>query len=266
MSLFISFEGGEGSGKSTQARRLHERLVQTRIRSLFIHEPGTTNLGLRIRDLIKGRPWGDETISHGAELFLFAAARAELVSKVLMPTLNKTDDVLIADRYADSTIAYQSYGRKLPLSLVSSINELATQGLMPNITFLLDLPPEEGLKRVGATQIEMAIFEDVAVGRMDKEGARRFEEEPMKFHERVRDGYLKLTRSKPDRWVIIDAMLDEDSIADIVWENVQNLLTERGLDSLGDGDPEDLTWKHPDPKHNGATESGGVPDDSRRRI
>ena len=113
MALFISFEGGEGSGKTTQAERLARTLTASGVPTIQLHEPGSTNLGLHIRQIIKGRPWGGETISPTAELFLFAAARAELVNKVLAQAVERERLVIVADRYADSTIAYQAYGRRL---------------------------------------------------------------------------------------------------------------------------------------------------------
>lgn len=222
MALFISFEGGEGSGKSTQARRLARLFEHMGIPILSIHEPGTTNLGNHIRDIIKGNPWGSETISHRAELFLFSAARAELVAKVLSKQDKDTRLVIIADRYVDSTVAYQGYGRRLPLKLIASVNSLATHGTMPDLTLLLDCPPADALRRVGAVQAEL--FETVgAVGRIDDAGARRFEDEPLAFHRRVREGYLKLADSQPERWVVVDGMEDEDKVFDSVCRAVGNL-------------------------------------------
>ena len=221
MALFISFEGGEGSGKSTQARRLARLFEHMGIPTLSIHEPGTTNLGNRIRDMIKGNPWRSETISHRAELFLFSAARAELVAKVLSKQVKDSRLVIIADRYVDSTVAYQGYGRRLPLKLVNSVNSLATHGMMPELTLLLDCPPADALKRVGAVQAEL--FEIGGTGRIDDAGARRFEDEPLAFHHRVREGYLKLAASQPERWIVVDGMEDEDKVFDSVCRAVGNL-------------------------------------------
>ena len=216
--MFISFEGGEGSGKSTQAARLVRALENEGIPTHFIHEPGTTNLGLHIRELIKGNPWGRETISPEAELFLFSAARAELVEKVLSKQVEDPRLVIIADRYVDSTVAYQGYGRRLPLDLVDSVNRLATRGIMPDLTLLLDCPPAEALKRVG--KLQAGLFDDSELGRMDEAGARRFEDEPMAFHRRVRSGYLKLAGSEPARWLVLDGMRGEDEISVSIWKVV----------------------------------------------
>ena len=219
MALFISFEGGEGSGKSTQVDRLTDALTQSGVPTLKLHEPGSTKLGLHIRGLIKGRPWRGETISPEAELLLFAASRAQLVAKLLAKQMEVERLVIIADRYADSTTAYQGYGRRLPLELVNATNRLATNRLMPHKTFLLDLTPEKGLRRTGSDKREF--FETDQGGRLDEEGARRFEEEPRAFHERVRRGYLALAKCEPDRWVIVDATQSEDSVFESIWSHLQ---------------------------------------------
>ena len=219
MALFVSFEGGEGSGKSTQVDRLTDALAQSGVPTLKLHEPGSTKLGLHIRGLIKGRPWRGETISPEAELFLFAASRAQLVAKLLQKQMEVERLVIIADRYADSTTAYQGYGRRLPIGLVNATNQLATNELMPHKTFLLDLSPEDGLRRTGSDKREL--FESDQGGRLDEEGSRRFEEEPRTFHERVRKGYLALAESEPDRWVVVDATKDEDSVFESIWGHLK---------------------------------------------
>lgn len=220
MALFISFEGGEGSGKSTQAARLARLFEQMGISTLSIHEPGTTNLGSHIRDIIKRNR--SETISHRAELFLFSAARAELVEKVLSKRIDDSNLAIIADRYTDSTVAYQGYGRRLSLEYVKSVNRLTTRGIrVPDITLLLDCPPDEALKRVGA--IQAGLFEMEEAGRMDEASARRFEDEPLAFHNRVRDGYLKLARAEPKRWAVIDGMEDEDKVFDSICRAIGGL-------------------------------------------
>lgn len=246
MSQFISFEGGEGSGKSTQAELLRQRLTRANIKCLLIHEPGHTKLGDHIGKLLKGKPFGKETISKGAELFLFVAARAELVTKVLKPALNKNATIVIADRFSDSTIAYQGYGRQLALELVESINSLATSGITPDLTFLLDCPPEEGLRRVGATQIKLGPQIDQNLGRLDEEGSRRFEEEPMNFHERVRQGYHDLVKADPARWCVIDATESEDDVCRAIWEKVAQLLEASGIYLNEDTSEENLILKSPD--------------------
>ncbi len=226
MSLFISFEGGEGSGKTTQAEMLHRRLQHAGIPSLLVREPGTTPLGLYLRDWLKKETPKEEALSHGAELFLFAAARAEFVAKVLRPALRVRNNVVVADRYADSTTAYQGHGRRLHMSDVATINRLATGGLMPDLTFLLDCSPLDGLKRVGSVQIRLPLesAETGAARRMDEEGTQRFEQEDLGFHERVRAGYRAIARQDPERWRVIDAMGDVDAIGEAIWGLVREKL------------------------------------------
>ena len=240
MSLFISFEGGEGSGKTTQAERLARTLTASGVPTIQLHEPGSTNLGLHIRQIIKGRPWGDETISPTAELFLFAAARAELVNKVLKQAVNRERLVIVADRYADSTIAYQAYGRRLPLDLVEAANRLATAGVTPDATFLIDLPPEDGLKRTGGQQAQLFDLDAAQerARRMDDESSRRFEEEPIAFHRRVRRGYRDLVRAEPERWTVVDGLMSPDEVFDAVWETVQSLDKFRAMRAGTDAAPE----------------------------
>ena len=214
MALFISLEGGEGSGKTTQVERLSDALAKLGVPTLKIHEPGYTELGDHIRYLIKSKPWGGVTISPTAELFLFAASRGELVSKVLIERAKDPRLVIIADRYADSTIAYQGYGRRLPLDLVAAVNRLATGGVIPHKTFLLDCPPGRGLQRV---EVQAHLFDMTSTGRTDEDGARRFEDEPLSFHERVWAGYRELADREPDRWEIIDALASPDEVFQSIW-------------------------------------------------
>lgn len=223
MSFFISFEGGEGSGKTTQSEVLSERLRDAGFSILLIHEPGSTPLGTYLRDWLKR----DGTISREAELLLFAAARAELVAKVIKPALEERK-IVIADRYADSTTAYQGYGRRIGLKYISMINNLATQGTLPNLTFLIDCPPEQGLERVGSMQMRLAIepSDQRRLGRLDKEGTRRFEEEALNFHRRVRKGYLEMASRDPHRWCIVDATRAVEQVSAEIWDRVQGLLTQ----------------------------------------
>jgi len=203
MSLFITFEGGEGSGKSTQARALYRRLCKLAIPALLTHEPGVTSLGRKIARLLK---WAqDVEISPVAELLLFNASRAQLVAEVIRPNL-ESGKVVVCDRYADSTTAYQGYGRKLDLAIVASVNEAGTLGLMPDLTILLDMPVEAGLARKGDKRQD------------------RFELEAIAFHRRVREGYLKLAADEPERWLVIDAEKSKEEIADIIWDRVSKLL------------------------------------------
>ncbi len=224
--LFVSFEGGEGSGKSTQAQRLWERLRDTGILAVLVREPGTTALGWAVRDLVKSR----EGLSPAAELALFAAARAELVDKVLKPEMER-GAIVVADRYMDSTVAYQGYGRGLPLDAIRSLNALVTQGILPNRTFLLDQDPQAGLGRLGVVRVALqgrggGGDAGSGGGRLDQEGHRRFEEEPLAFHRRVRQGYLALAKEEAQRFLVLDATKPPDDLADAIWQEVQRLLAE----------------------------------------
>ena len=221
MAVFISFEGGEGSGKSTQAEVLTERLADTGVAVEFVHEPSTTELGWQIRDILKRGLPGESDFSAETELLLFSAARAQLVYAALRPLLDRQSTVIVADRYVDSTTAYQGYGRGIPLEQVEVVNALATQGVMPDLTFLLDLPPVDGLTRIGNLQLGFQ-FDDSVLQRDDaraQEGAR-FEDEPLEFHERVRQGYLDLAANEPDRFCVIDGTLPERRVSELIWEKV----------------------------------------------
>ena len=221
MAVFISFEGGEGSGKSTQAEILSSRLRDAGLAVEFVHEPGSTELGWHVRDILKRGLPGESVMSDHAELLLFSAARAELVLKVLRPILSQPNSVVIADRYVDSTTAYQGLGRGIALELVEVVNSLATQGVMPDLTFLLDLPPLDGLTRIGNLQLGFQLDDRVlqADDARAQEGAR-FEDEPLEFHERVRSGYLELAANEPKRFCVIDATLPERRVSEIIWKEV----------------------------------------------
>ena len=206
MALFITFEGGEGCGKSVQAKALYRRLSQSAIPTLLTHEPGGTPFSNKIGRWLK---WAEVTdISPLTELLLFNASRAQLVSEVIRPNL-KNGMVVICDRYADSTVAYQSYGRGLDLEMVKAINDVATQGLKPDLTILLDVPVEEGLDRIKARRRD------------------RFEQEDIAFHQRVREGYLKLAANDPQRWLVIDATQPKENIAEIIWQKVRQLIRQK---------------------------------------
>jgi dTMP kinase len=202
-SLFITFEGGEGSGKSVQSRILYRRLSKLAIQTLIIHEPGSTPLGERLSRLVKSCRSG--SITATTELLLFNAARAQLVSTILLPSLNR-GSVVICDRYTDSTLAYQGYGRGLKQEIVRSANEIATGGLKPDLTILLDVPVREGLERKRNNDND------------------RFQSEEVAFHERVRRGYLTLARKEPNRFFVINGTMSKQSISQIIWQRVNQLL------------------------------------------
>ena len=207
MSLFITFEGGEGSGKSLQAGALYRKLSRLAIPALLTHEPGGTPFGNKIGRWLK---WAQDTdISPLTELLLFNASRSQLVTEVIQPNL-KNGKIVICDRYADSTTAYQSYGRGLDLEMVRAINNAATQGLKPDLTVLLDMSAEEGLARKRTKKQD------------------RFEQENIAFHQRVREGYLKMAANDPERWLVIDATQSKENIEEVIWQRVSQLLSSRG--------------------------------------
>ncbi len=203
MSLFITFEGGEGSGKSVQARALYRKLSNLAIPVVLTHEPGVTPLGRKVTRWLKWSP--DMDISPLAELLLFNVSRVQLIAAVIKPSL-KSGKVVICDRYDDSTVAYQSYGRGLDLAAVKAVNGAAVQGLIPDLTVLLDIPVESGLARKKGKQKD------------------RFEREDIAFHQRVRGGYLKLAADDPQRWLVVDATRSKEKIGQIVWQKVSELL------------------------------------------
>ncbi|MCH8206032.1 MAG: dTMP kinase [Chloroflexi bacterium] len=225
MSLFVSFEGGEGSGKTTQVDLLTERIRDAGVSCVVVREPGTTALGWYLRDWLKRGALTGESPSDEAELFLFAAARAELVSKIIKPELAQAGTVVVADRYADSTLAYQGHGRGIPKEHIDLVNEIATQGVDPDMTFLLDCPPEAGFERVGALQLSLPL--DLGLtrprARRDEEGTH-FEAESLEFHRRVRDGYLEILKEDPARWTVIDATKPADEIGQVIWDRVRPAL------------------------------------------
>jgi dTMP kinase len=203
MSLFITFEGGEGSGKSSQSRALYRRLLRLSLPALLVHEPGNTPLGDNIARLLK---WEQSCpISPLAELFLFNASRTELVREVIQPHLN-IGGIVICDRYTDSTLAYQSYGRNLSRDIVQQVNDAASDGLKPDRTILLDIAVSTGLSR-------------------KKDSAPdRFETETISFHERVRQGFMEMSRCEPERWIVIDGSQTLSVIEDVIWQHICPLL------------------------------------------
>jgi dTMP kinase len=202
LALFITFEGGEGCGKSTQARALYRRLSKSGVPVLLTHEPGGTPLGERARRHLKQA--NKSPISPLAELFLVAASRAQLVEEVIRPSLDR-DITVICDRYTDSTVAYQGYGRGIDLGIVRTVNTIATGGLSPDYIVLLDVPVDVGLARKKGA------------------GRDRFESEELTFHERVRQGYLAMARADARRWLVLDGTSPVKETRDRIWERVNKM-------------------------------------------
>jgi len=205
-SLLITFEGGEGCGKSYQSGVLSRKLTELALPVILTHEPGGTPFGNKISRLLK---WDDkQKLSPLTEMLLFNASRAQLVENVIKPAL-KTGKIVICDRFTDSTIVYQGYARGLDLNLVSKTNEAATQGIKPDLTILLDLPVEIGLSRKNKLKPD------------------RFHKENLAFHRRVRNGFLKQAVQDPERWYFIDGRQPKEKIARIIWERISQLFAER---------------------------------------
>ncbi len=206
MGLFITFEGGEGSGKSFQSKALYRRLIKFGIASVLTYEPGGTELGNAIRRLLKAS--NQMAILPETELFLFSACRLQLLAEVICPALEK-DKVVICDRFIDSTVAYQGYGRGVNLNVIESINKIATNGLKPDLTILLDISAREGLNRKVSKNKD------------------RFEQTGLHFHNKIKNAYIQLAHAEPARWLVIDAELSRSRIGDIIWQNVNQLLSSR---------------------------------------
>ena len=233
MGVFIVFEGGEGSGKSTQSRVLYQRLLLEGYPSLVLHEPGGTLLGEQVRRLLKSQQGGAGRSSRGqsvigpvAELLLFSASRIQLVDKVLRPALSE-GRVVVCDRFTPSTVAYQGHGRGVSLETIEALNGLTTQGVEMDQVVLLDIAPEEGLSRVNA-QVSMTLSDENTENvRLDEEGYRRFEEEPLSFHRKVRRSYLGMAKDDPDRWLVVNASLPQEEISEMIWQRVEPLVRDR---------------------------------------
>lgn len=199
---FITFEGPEGAGKSTQAKLLAEALRQDGHEVLLTAEPGGDPVAQEIRTILLH---SKSSIVPEAELLLYLAARTQHVKHIILPALER-GEIVISDRYADSSVAYQGYGRGIDLDTLRKLNEFATGGLVPDLTILLDVPVEFGLGR--------------------QHDRNRFEEESLEFHRKVRAGFLELAKLEPERWVVIDANGSVEEVATRVQESVTTKLAD----------------------------------------
>ncbi|MBD3946497.1 dTMP kinase [Nocardioides ganghwensis] len=199
--LFVCFEGGEGAGKSTQSRLLHDWLVERGETVLLTFEPGDTSVGKELRRIVLDPATGD--LSDRTEALLYAADKAEHVDHVVLPALRR-GEVVITDRYVDSTLAYQGAGRTLDVAEVEAVARWATGDLRPHLTVVLDLEPEAGL------------------GRFD--GRDRIEGQSLEFHQRVRQGFLDLAAADPDHYVVLDARAPIAEIAAAIRARVEPML------------------------------------------
>ncbi len=210
MSLFITFEGVEGSGKTTQIQRLKKHLIQKGIPCKVTREPGGCPIGEKVRKILLN-PDHREMVPL-SELLLYEAARAQHVKEVIEPFLKK-GGVVLCDRFSDATIAYQGYGRKMDLRWIERLNHFSSRGIKPDVTFLLDCPSDVGLKRALKRNRTL---------RQEKE--ERFEKEKIQFHQRVRKGYLALAKKEPRRVKVIDTREGEDKVFEKIRKIVDELI------------------------------------------
>jgi dTMP kinase len=208
--LFISFEGIEGCGKSTQARYLADRLRGLDIPVLSTMEPGGTRVGQDIRRILLDRR--NKNLSPLAELLLYASDRAQHVHEVIKPALEQGKWV-VCDRYFDATLAYQGHARGQEMGFIKTLNQKASVGIYPDITFLIDCPVSVGIER--------ALRRNKA---LPEEGQDRFEKERQEFHACVREGYLTVAREEPERFVVVDGILEEKRLAAVIFEHIRPFL------------------------------------------
>lgn len=201
--MLITFEGIDLCGKTTQIEILKKRLEENGYEVVVLREPGGTKISERIRAVLLDR--ANLEMNPLTEFFLFSASRAQLVSEIIVPSL-KSGKVVICDRFYDSSVAYQGYGRGIDIEKVKLINKIASFGLVPDLTFLIDIPVEESLKRKKA-----------------REEIDRMEIGDKNFYERVRNGYLELAESE-DRFVVVDGLKTVGEIADLIWKVVSEKL------------------------------------------
>ena len=217
--LFITVEGPEGAGKTTHARRLYETF-RPEMRLVLTREPGGTPVGEAVRTLLLDERY--RGMQRETEMLLFAASRAQFVAEIVLPNLEAGVSVL-SERFVDASLAYQGYGRGLPVEMVRRVNEIATRGVRPDLTLLLDIDPIAGLARA-----RNAGGKDAPAGRGD-----RLEQEDLAFHERVRAGFLELAREEASRFVVIDASRPRDDVHAMLAAAVRRLVEDRRRSAAG---------------------------------
>ena len=218
--LFVTFEGGEGAGKSTQVALLKTRLEAEGRRVVQLREPGGTKFGEELRDLLLS----SSKLATRTEMLLFLAARSELVDKMVKPALSAGIDV-ISDRFIDSTVAYQGYGRGLDLTLIRTLNDAVIDGCLPDVTILLDVDPDIGLTRVSEGAAGDAIEGHWQAGLSLQESGppkgKRVGGRDAAFHRKVRRGYQAIAKAEPDRVLLLAATQHPATLAEAIWQRVQ---------------------------------------------
>ena len=222
--IFITFEGGDGSGKSTQFSRLSKRLELLGLPVVACREPGGTKIGESIRRLVKS----EKDITPLSETFLFEAARAHLVETVVKPSLKK-NKIVILDRYIDSTIAYQGYGHGTDVEQIITLNRMASGGIKPDLTILLNIDPKIGLQRIKSARSDNQQPNKEFQNLDDSYEQEKFERMPVEFHRRVQAGYRELSRER-GRWCVIGAHQAQHRVADAIWKRVRRVLLDKSVD------------------------------------
>lgn len=223
MSLFITFEGPEGSGKSTQARRLYERLEAAGYPVILTREPGGTPISDLIRRILLDFRNGE--MDPTTETLLFSAARAQLVAERIRPYLD-VGGIVVCDRFADSMLAYQGFGSGRDLDELRTLTHVATGGLRPDMTFFLDLPAQDGLDRKikAAQRTSSASPLSPRAASTEPMEWNRLDARDLAYHERVRDGFLELVTLEPERWQVLDAHQPMDTLSQRIWQAVATRL------------------------------------------
>lgn len=208
--MFVNFEGPDGSGKTTQAGLLCQALEAKGLDVIQTREPGGTVIGEQIRDIL--HDVANEVMTPKTEALLYSAARAQHVEEVILPALER-GAIVVSDRYAESTLAYQGYGHGLELEILERITDFCTEKVYPDLVIYLDLAAAEGLKRKRRDQRE---------GRGEW---NRMDRQALAFHRRVREGYLEMARQDSDRWLILDATRSIEALHETVVDHVEGLLS-----------------------------------------
>ncbi len=202
--LLITFEGLDGSGKTTQIQNFIEKIQKNNISHILVREPGGTSIGEKIRHILLDKENSEMTAV--TELLLYSASRNQLCIKEIKPSL-KQQKIVICDRFYDSTTAYQGFARGLDLNFIKKLNLIATDNLIPDLTFLLDISMEDRKDRLDSNNLD------------------RLEQEHTEFHRKVRNGFLQLVEENPDRFVLINGTLPITKISEIIWQKFQEKIT-----------------------------------------
>ncbi|MDI6785297.1 MAG: dTMP kinase [bacterium] len=214
--LLITLEGPEGCGKTTQCKLLYDYLKQKKYSVIKTREPGGTLLGENIRNILLNPDY--KNIDILCELFLYNAARAQLLKEIIKPSL-KSGKIIICDRFFDATLAYQGYGRDIPKNIIYSLDKIILRKILPDLTIVFDIDPEDGLKRALKTK--------------DNKIGDRLEQESLYFHQKVREGYLSIAKSAPKRTKLIPSSQSIEKIHKIVCTYVEKLLAKKVKEEFG---------------------------------